>query len=134
MIEEEDDDDVVLFKKKMSNIPVVTLILENRFVCLISLLLFWLFPIIKLSTSEIDKEIDQRQFHVLFPERYAHLLKEDYEWAVENVPFIDFPENDDILIAYYYRWHMYRKRKFEDYYALSMREYSKCIVPSTQNL
>ena len=91
----------------------MTLVLEKA-LCLSLLLFACLLPIITLSSSAVIPELDhQRCFHVLSPKRYAHLLNKDYQWAIQNVPFIDFPENDDIQIAYYYRWRMYRKRKLE---------------------
>lgn len=48
-------------------------------------------------------------FTVLDPSTYAANLRDDYEWAVSNVPFIDFPSHPDILTAFYYRWRLYRK-------------------------
>ena len=48
-------------------------------------------------------------FYVLNPKDFASHLGTDYEWAMDNVPFIDFPQNNDILTTYYYRWRMYRK-------------------------
>ena len=47
-------------------------------------------------------------FTVLDPTAYADALRDDYSWAVDNVPFIDYPD-DDIMTAFYYRWRMYKK-------------------------
>lgn len=67
-------------------------------------------------------------FFVLDPEDYRQYLGHEYDWAVHNVPFIDIKYNDDtsnetdksshrkiedclndIMIAYYYRWKVYKK-------------------------
>jgi hypothetical protein len=37
------------------------------------------------------------------------LPKIDYKWYTLNIPFIDFPDDNDILTTYYYRWKMYKK-------------------------
>ena len=47
--------------------------------------------------------------HILDPAHYATLLRGDYVWAAENVPFIDVPELPDVQIAYYYRWRSYKR-------------------------
>jgi hypothetical protein len=47
-------------------------------------------------------------FTVLDPAAYNDALRDDYSWAVDNVPFIDYPD-DDIMTAFYYRWRMYKK-------------------------
>jgi hypothetical protein len=47
-------------------------------------------------------------FSIIDPSAYTTNLRGDYAWAVENVPFIDFPD-EDIITAFYYRWTSYKK-------------------------
>jgi len=51
-------------------------------------------------------------FYVIQPDEFflsGLLAPKDYEWFTRNVPFIDFPDDDDILTTYYYRWKVYKK-------------------------
>ena len=48
-------------------------------------------------------------FYVLDPSDYSSNLREDFSWAVENVPFIDIPSMPDIQTAFYYRWRSYKR-------------------------
>ena len=53
-----------------------------------------------------------RGFYAIRPERYfltGLLPQNEYKWFIDNVPFIDFRDDEDILTAYYYRWQMYKK-------------------------
>eukprot|EP01060_Flectonema_neradi_P033226 TRINITY_DN5510_c0_g1_i4.p1 TRINITY_DN5510_c0_g1~~TRINITY_DN5510_c0_g1_i4.p1 ORF type:complete len:540 (+),score=65.27 TRINITY_DN5510_c0_g1_i4:64-1683(+) len=50
-------------------------------------------------------------FFVIDPSEYAANLRNDYDWGIQNLPFIDIPEGvgyDDTITAYYYRWRSYR--------------------------
>jgi hypothetical protein len=47
-------------------------------------------------------------FSVIDPSAYKTNLRGDYDWAVDNVPFIDFPD-EDLVTAFYYRWTSYKK-------------------------
>ncbi len=51
-------------------------------------------------------------FYAVRPGRYfskSLLPQNEYKWFINNIPFIDFPDDKDILNAYYYRWRMYKK-------------------------
>ena len=48
-------------------------------------------------------------FYILDPTAYRAELRDDYGWAVDNVPFIDVPELPDVHTAYYYRWRSYKR-------------------------
>ena len=51
-------------------------------------------------------------YYAIHPDDYfssGFLAWKHYEWLTHNIPFIDFPDDKDILTAYYYRWEMYRK-------------------------
>ncbi len=51
-------------------------------------------------------------FYAIRPERYfltGLLPQNEYNWFIDNVPFIDVRDDEDILTAYYYRWQMYKK-------------------------
>ena len=87
---------------------------------LLPVLVFLLFDSI-VGSNRIDTRPWQQQrqtpgfplgFYVIQPERYFSsglIPKKDYKWFIRNIPFIDFPEDNDILTAYYYRWQMYKK-------------------------
>ena len=51
-------------------------------------------------------------FYLIDPSQYEVQLRDDYAWAVQNVPFIDLPDvapYNDVVTAYYYRWRSFRK-------------------------
>lgn len=49
-------------------------------------------------------------FYVLDPNNFARYLPGDMlAWARDMVPFIDFPADEDVVKAYYYRWRSYRE-------------------------
>ena len=50
-------------------------------------------------------------FYVIDPSEYSSNLRSDYNWGLQNVPFIDLPKGvgyDDIITSYYYRWRSYK--------------------------
>lgn len=80
-------------------------------------LIFFIFSLIPVlavgrdGSSRGSAASRAKGFYVIDPNNYLPLLREDFQWAIENVPFIDFPQDDDILTSYYYRWRVYRKRE-----------------------
>ena len=59
------------------------------------------------STSSSSSSLPNG-FYVLDPTKYEANLREDYAWAVQNVPFVDIPL-PDVVTAYYYRWRSFRR-------------------------
>lgn len=67
------------------------------------------FAVTTALAGDTQQDAPNDGFFVLDPTSFRERLGSDYEWAVQNVPFIDFPHDQDILTSYYYRWRSFRK-------------------------
>jgi hypothetical protein len=59
-----------------------------------------------------DRKSPSSHLALLDPQERASLLDSDYEWALANIPFVDFDdaaEGTSLVQAYYFRWRVYRK-------------------------